>query len=92
MATMGRFVGEAMKAGVLLDTGGVMGDGLSLKVRREGSKITVVDGPFAETKEVIGGYAIMNVQSKDELIAWSRRFIEIAGDGESEIHELFEPS
>jgi hypothetical protein len=48
MATMGRFVGEAMKAGVLLDTGGVMGDGLSLKVRRDGSKITVVDGPFAE--------------------------------------------
>jgi hypothetical protein len=41
---------------------------------------------------VIGGYAIMNVLSKDELIAWSRRFIEIAADGESEIHELFEPS
>jgi hypothetical protein len=91
MAEMGAFVEEAMKAGVLLDTAGVMGDGLSLKIRRAGSTTTVLDGPFAEAKEVVGGYAIMNVRSKEELIAWSRRFVEIAGDGESEIHELFEP-
>ena len=90
IAEMGRLVGELMSAGILLDTGGVMSGGTSLRVRRAGSKITVTDGPFVETKEVIGGFAVFNVKSKDGVIAAARRFVEIAGDGEAEIHEVSE--
>jgi hypothetical protein len=90
MEEMGRLVGELMGAGILLDTGGIMSDGTSLRVRRAGSKVTVTDGPFVETKEVIGGFAVFSVKSKDEVVAAARRFVECAGDGEAEIHEVSE--
>ena len=88
MAAMGQLIGELMNAGVLLDTGGVSDGGLSLRVQRTGGKLTVTDGPFAETKELVGGFAIFKVNSKDEAVELTRRFLEIAGDGMSELHEV----
>jgi hypothetical protein len=52
--------------------------------------VTVVDGPFTETKEVIGGFALIQVASKEEAIEWTKRFLEVAGDGESEVRLLHE--
>ena len=90
MAAMGELIGELMSAGVLLDTGGVSDGGSSLRVRRAQGKVTVTDGPFAESKELVGGYAVFKVDSRDEAIALTRRFLEIAGDGTSELHEVAE--
>ena len=90
MAAMGALINEMMQAGVLLDTGGVMNGGASMRVRRDGERITVTDGPFTEAKEVIGGYAVFKVASKDEAVEWTRRFLAVAGNGTSELHELGE--
>jgi hypothetical protein len=90
MAAMGQLIGELMSAGVLLDTGGVTDGGSRLRVQRAGGKVTVTDGPFAETKELIGGFAIFKVNSRDEAIALTQRFLEVAGDGTSELHEVGE--
>jgi hypothetical protein len=92
MAAMGRLINELMSEGVLLDTGGVSDGGSSLRVQRAGGKVSVTDGPFTETKEIVGGFAIFKVNSKDEAIALTRRFLEIAGDGMSELHEVSEIS
>jgi len=89
---MGRLIGEMMNAGVLLDTGGVMQDGESFRMRRAGASVSLTDGPFTESKEVIGGFAVLQVQSKDEATAWTRRFLECAGDGLVELHEVSELS
>jgi hypothetical protein len=90
MVAMGRLIEELMSTGVLLDTGGVSDGGRSLRVRRSDGNVTVTDGPFAETKEVVGGFAIFKVNSKDEAIELTRRFLAIAGDGTSELHEVSE--
>jgi hypothetical protein len=92
VVAMGRLIEELMSAGVLLDTGGVSDGGTSLRVQRSDGNVTVTDGPFAETKELVGGFAIFKVNSKDEAIALTRRFLEIAGDGTSELHEVSELS
>jgi hypothetical protein len=88
---MGKLISEMINAGVLIDTGGVMPGGSSLRVRRENGNVSVTDGPFAEAKEVIGGYAVMEVASKDELLSWMRRFLDIAGDGTAEVLEVAAP-
>jgi hypothetical protein len=90
MATMGKLVEEGMKAGWLIATEGVSFSDTGLRVRRGGGKITVTDGPFAEAKEVLGGYALMQAKSKAEVIELCRKFLEVAGDGTCEVHQLFE--
>lgn len=90
MAAMGRLIEEMTTAGVLLGTEGCQPSAKGARVRREGGKFRVVDGPFAEAKEIIGGFALINVRSKDEAIMWTRRFLDVAGDGESEIRQLHE--
>ncbi|MFN2571626.1 MAG: YciI family protein [Gemmatimonadales bacterium] len=67
---------EASKAGVMGGMGGLAPTALGARARLSKGKITVVDGPFAEAKEVIGGYAIYDVASKKDAIAWTRRFLE----------------
>jgi hypothetical protein len=89
MEQMGKFVEEATKAGVLLATGGVAPYAEATKVTRSGGKFTVVDGPFTEAKELVGGWALMEVRDKDEAIEWTKRFLEIAGDGESTIRQVY---
>src|SRR6185312_1941498 len=67
-AEMGALIEEMRAAGVLLDTGGTSPTGVSMRVRRTGSDVTATDGPFTETKELIGGFAILNVDSKAEAL------------------------
>lgn len=88
MAQMGRLIEEMKSAGVLIDTGGVLPNGESFRVRRAGSNVGVTDGPFSEAKEVVGGFAVLDVKSKDEAISWTRRFLECAGDGVCEMFQI----
>ena len=90
MEDMGKLIGEMASAGVLLATEGCLPSGFGARVRRSNGKVTVTDGPFAETTEVIGGFALIQVTSKQEAIEWTKRFIGIVGDGESEIRQLHE--
>jgi hypothetical protein len=92
MAEMGKLIDEMTKAGVLLSTEGCQPSSKGARVRRTDGKITVTDGPFTETKELIGGFALIQVKSKDEAIEWTKRFLEVAGDGESEVRLLHEES
>lgn len=87
---MGKLTVEMMQAGVLVDTGGRSPTGKTLRMTRSGSKTVVVDGPFTESKEMIGGYAVLNADSREALVAWTNRFLDCAGDGTSEIFELDE--
>jgi hypothetical protein len=91
MATMGKLVEQAMKEGWLLATEGVHFGTTGVRVHRsKGGKVTVTDGPFAEAKEVIGGYALLKAASKEQVVELTRRFLEVAGQGTCEIYELFE--
>ena len=89
MAEMGQFIGGAIQSGVLVATGALQEKGTRLK--RTNGKFTVTDGPFIELKELTAGFAILDVPSLEEAIAWSKRFRDIVGDGESEIVSLFGP-
>jgi hypothetical protein len=87
-AEMGRFVEELTRAGVLLATGGL---DQGTHVRSAGGSITLTDGPFAESKEVIVSFALIEVRAKDEAIELARRFWTIVGDGEGDIRQVFGP-
>jgi len=89
---MGAFIEEITKAGVLLATDGVKPSSEGKRVRRSGGKVTVIDGPFTETKELIAGYAIFDVKSMDEAVYWTTRFVEVLGEGECEIRPIWEAS
>jgi hypothetical protein len=90
IARMGEFIAEIAKAGVLLAADGLLPSSTGARVRLAGGKLTVTDGPFTEAKELIGGFAIMNVKSKAEAIAWTEKFLKVAGDGESEIRQMYD--
>lgn len=88
VAEMGELIGEMTRAGVLLAADGAQHSSKGAKVRYSGGRRTVIDGPFAEAKEVIGGFAVIDVRSKDEAIEWASRFAEVIGDVEVEIRQL----
>jgi hypothetical protein len=88
-ADMAAFVEELTASGVLLATGGL--DPIGFKMTSAGDEITVTDGPFTEAKEAIGGFALIEVRSKEEAIELGRRFRKIVGDGESLIHQVYGP-
>jgi hypothetical protein len=88
-AEMGRFIEELTAAGVLLATGGLEPSGIRLT--SVGEEITVTDGPFAESKEAVAGFALIEVRSKEEAIELARRFRRIVGDGESVIQQVYGP-
>src|SRR5215469_4875110 len=90
MAAMGKLIEEMAKAGVLLATEGCLPSSQGARVRICEGKFTVTDGPFTETKEVVGGFALFQVKSKEEAIEWTKRFLKVAGDGESEIRQIYE--
>lgn len=85
MAAMGRLIEDMAKAGVLIATDGLQSSSKGARVRRFGGKTTVIDGPFTETKEVIGGFAIVDAKSKEHAIELAKRFLEVVGEGESEV-------
>ena len=90
MSSMGQLIEEMAKAGVLLATEGCLPSATGARVRLANGKVSVTDGPFAEAKEVVGGFALLQVGSKAEAIEWTRRFLQVAGDGECEIRQLYE--
>ena len=89
MAEMGKLIQEMSSAGVLLATEGCLPTAKGARVRRAGEKVTVTDGPFTESKEVVAGFALLEAKSKQEAIELTKRFLEVAGDGECEIREIF---
>jgi hypothetical protein len=78
---MGAFMEEGVKTGVLLSGEGLLPTSHGAKVRYAGRERTVIDGPFAEAKEVIAGYAIIQVRSREEAIEWTRRFVQVDAPG-----------
>ena len=97
MEAMGKFIEKSTKDGTLVDTGGLLPSKDGARVRLSKGKITVTDGPFAETKEVIGGWAILQVNSRAEAIRIATEFMELHQkhcpdfEGESEVRQMFEP-
>ncbi|HVW02961.1 MAG TPA: YciI family protein [Planctomycetaceae bacterium] len=91
MAAMGKLIEEAMREGWLIATEGVNFGTTGVRVHKDANgAMTVTDGPFAETKEVLGGYALLSASSKEEIIAHTRRFLAVAGQGTCEIYQLYE--
>jgi hypothetical protein len=97
LEAMGKFVQKSLKDGVLVDTGGLMPTEKGARIRLSKGKITVTDGPFTESKEVIGGWAILEVSSKEEAVRVATEFMELHHkhwpefEGESEVRAMFDP-
>ena len=91
---MGKFVGAGMKSGAIIDTAGLKPTAEGSRVRLTGRKITVTDGPFTEAKEVVGGYALMEMKSKTEALEYARQFMDLhlkhwpEFEGECEVRPL----
>jgi len=92
LQTMGKFNEELVKAGVMLDGSGLQPSSKGFRVKFSAGKRTIVDGPFTEAKELVAGYWVINVKSREEALEWARRVpspVE-AGDGEIEVRQFFE--
>jgi hypothetical protein len=93
IGSMARYHEELAKAGALLDGSGLQPSSKGFRVNYTGAKRTVVDGPFTEAKELIAGYTLIQVKSRDEALEWARRFPNPVGEGqdaEIEVRQLFE--
>jgi len=87
-AAVGKLIDEMVRAGVLLATEGFMPDAKDVRVRLQRGEFLVTDGPFTEATEVIGGFALMEARSREEIIEHTKRFLRTMGGGECEIHQL----
>jgi len=91
---MGTFVTEAMKSGAIIDTAGLQRTSEGFRVRLSGGTIAVTDGPFVETKEVVGGYALVEAKSREEALGFARTFMDLHRihfpqfEGECEVRPL----
>jgi hypothetical protein len=93
LSAMGKFNEELMKAGALIELSGLKPSSKSARVKFSGEKRTVIDGPFAETKELIAGYTMIQVKSREEALEWSKRFPNPVGEeaaAEIEVRKLYE--
>jgi hypothetical protein len=91
LAAMADYHEQLAKAGVLLDANGLQASSKGWRITYSGAKRTVIDGPFAETKELLAGYTIIQVKSREEAMEWARRFPNPHNeDGEIEIRPMFE--
>jgi hypothetical protein len=90
IAVMGKLIEEGMKSGRLIATEGCMPSALGARVRLAGEKFTVTDGPFTESKELIAGFALIQAGSKEEAVEYVKEFLTVAGDGETEIRQIYE--
>ncbi len=88
---MGQLIGEMAQAGILIATDGLQDSSKGVRVRMNGDAFTITDGPFTETKELIAGFAMINVASKKEAIRWAKKFLVLVKEGESEIRQMSEP-
>ena len=97
MDAIGKLSEDAVKAGTMIGSGGLLPTATGTRVRLSGGKVTVIDGPFTEAKEVVGGYAQFELKSKEEAIEGARHFMELhkehwpGWEGETEIREMFGP-
>jgi hypothetical protein len=97
MEAMGEFIERSRRSGTLVDTGGLLPSKDGVRVRLASGKITVTDGPFSESKEVIGGWAILKADSRAEAIRIATEFMELhrkywpGFEGESEVRPMFDP-
>jgi len=97
MDAIDKLSADAVKSGTLLGSGGLAPAAQSTRVRVSGGNLTVIDGPFAETKEIVGGYAQFELKSKEEAIEGAVRFMELhreywpGWEGETEIRQIFGP-
>jgi hypothetical protein len=90
MAALGAYTQRNIASGVVLMTGGLVRPSRGIQLRCEAGKVSVTDGPFAETKELIDGFALVVASSRDEAIAIATEFMQIAGDGTGEILQVFD--
>ncbi|HEX6371882.1 MAG TPA: YciI family protein [Longimicrobium sp.] len=88
---MGRFIGELQSTGVLLGYEGLKPSEKGARVRMTGGKRNVMDGPFTEAKELIAGFALVQLPSRDAAVDLAEQFLRIAGQGSAEVREAFEP-
>ena len=88
MTEMGAFVEEATKAGILVATGGFAPPAEATKVSLADGKYTVIDGPFTEAKELVGGWALMECRDLPEAVEWSKRFLGVLGEGEVRVRPV----
>ena len=97
MEAIGKMAEEATKAGLMLLTGGLAPTAMSSRVRISRGKLATIDGPFAEAKEVIGGFAVFEFKSKEEAVESAVNFMELhrqhwpGWDGETEVRQIFGP-
>lgn len=85
---MGKFVEEASKAGVIVATGGIAPTAQGAKITLKDGEYKVVDGPFAEAKELVGGWALMECRDLPEAVEWSKRFLGVLGEGEVRVRPV----
>jgi hypothetical protein len=90
IAKMTQLIEESMRKGELLATEGCLPTALGARVRMQNGTATVTDGPFTESKEVVGGFAILEAKSKQDAIEMVKRFLDVAGDGECEIRQIYD--
>ena len=90
MEKMGQFIEEVTTAGVLLSSDGLQPTSKGKRVRLKGGKLSVVDGPFTESKELVASYALFQVDSMEEAVHWTTRFLEVLGEGDCELRPIFE--
>jgi hypothetical protein len=90
MNRVGKMIEEGMKSGWLLATEGCLPSAMGARVRISDGKLTVMDGPFTESKEVIGGFAILRANSKEEAVQMAKDFLQVMGQGETEVRQLFD--
>ena len=90
IAAMGQLIGEMAQAGVLIATDGLQPSSKGVRVQITDGTFTVTDGPFAETKELISGYAIVQAKSKEHAVELAKRFLQVVGEGESEIRLMYD--
>ena len=97
MEAMGKFIEKTRKAGTLVDTGGLLASKEGFRIRLDHGKLTVTDGPFSESKEVIGGWAILQGDTREKVLEVAIEFMELHRKywpefvGESEVRPMFEP-
>jgi hypothetical protein len=88
MTAMDEMIEDATKAGVLVATGGIAPTSMGAKVTLKDGEFTVIDGPFTEAKEIIGGWALLECRDLEEAVEWSKRFVSVVGEGEVRVRPV----
>ena len=87
---MGKLIEEGMKGRWLMATEGCLPSALGARICKTNGEFKVTDGPFSESKEIVGGFALIQAKSKEDAVEFTKSFMKIAGDGEVEIRQVFE--